>query len=51
MQSKKNNASVTQRQQFIDAAREVETDEAPEAFKDRLKKLAKAPVPKTVLRE
>ncbi len=36
-------ASKDQKQKFIDAAREVGTDEDPEAFKERLKKLVKAP--------
>ena len=35
-----------QRQKFIDAAREIGADEDPEAFKERLKKLVKAPVQK-----
>jgi uncharacterized protein len=33
----------SQRQKFIDAARDLGTDEDPEAFKERLKKLVKAP--------
>lgn len=35
----------TQRERFVDAARDVGTDEDPEAFKERLKKLVKAPPP------
>ncbi len=37
-----------QRQRFIDAAREAGTDDDPEAFKERLKKLVNAPTPKPV---
>ena len=36
----------TQRQKFIDKARELETDESPEAFDRALKALAKAPIGK-----
>lgn len=35
----------TQRERFIEAAREVGVDEDPEAFRERLKKLVKAPAP------
>jgi hypothetical protein len=37
----------TQRQKFIDKARELETDESPEAFNRVVTTLAKAPVAKT----
>lgn len=37
----------TQRQKFIDKARELETDDSPEAFDRALKVLAKSPVTKT----
>lgn len=36
----------TQRQKFIDKARELETDERPEAFNRVVTTLAKAPVAK-----
>lgn len=36
----------TQRQKFIDKARELETDESPEAFERVVTTLAKAPVAK-----
>ena len=35
----------TQRQKFIDKARELETDGSPEAFERALTAIAKAPVP------
>lgn len=38
----------SQRERFIDAAREVGTDDDPEAFNERLKKLVNAPTPKPV---
>jgi len=37
-----------QAKRFVDAAREVGANEDPEAFKERLKRLVNAPVPKTV---
>lgn len=42
------NAKKTQRERFIEAARQGETDDDAEAFKDRLKKLVDAPKPKPV---
>lgn len=36
----------TQHERFVQAARDVETDEDPYAFKERLKRLMKAPPPK-----
>ena len=37
-----------QSKRFIEAARELGCDEDPEAFKDKLKKLASAPPPESV---
>ena len=38
----------SQKERFIEAARDLGCDEGPEAFKDRLKQLVKAPPPETV---
>ena len=46
-QRKPNQDPRTQRQKFIDKARELQTDDNPEAFDRALKTLAKAPVAKT----
>lgn len=45
---KKPQKTTSQRQRFIDAARKAETVDDPEAFKERLKKLVKAPPPASV---
>lgn len=42
------NDKKSQRERFIEAAREAKTDDDPEAFKARLKKLVNAPTPKPV---
>lgn len=42
--------SQDQKQRFIDAARQLGADEDPEAFKERLKKLVKAPPPASATR-
>lgn len=36
----------SQRQKFIDKAREIETDDSPDVFDRVLKRVASAPVPK-----
>lgn len=43
----KEDKTRTQHQKFIDKARELETDDSPEAFDRALKALAKAPIAKT----
>lgn len=46
---KRKESGLTQSEQskrFIKAARELGTDDAPEAFKERLKRLVKAPASK-----
>ena len=45
---KKRPNGTDQRQRFVDAARTAETDDDTEAFKERLKKLVSAPIPKPV---
>lgn len=42
--------SRAQHAKFVEAARELGCDEDPEAFKDKLKKLVKAPPPESVQR-
>jgi hypothetical protein len=46
--TKSQKSASDQRQRFIDAARELGTDENPEAFDKVLKKIASAPPPKSV---
>ena len=41
-------ASENQTKRFVDAARELGTDESEEAFDKMLKRVAKAPPPKSV---
>lgn len=43
--SKNNVGQKTQQQKFIKAAGDVGTDDDSEAFRERLKRLVKAPVP------
>ena len=46
--NEKKQVNEAQRERFIEAARKLETDDDPEAFKRRLKKLVEAPPPKSI---